>query len=214
MSQAAPMIKWILVDQAKVQTHLLFSNKKTYVLNGKEHSASSLEHIFWTPDHKAYNKGEISESEFVDRFIASEKLDVTRAQFIEALKSSIVPIPGMHAILSRLKTHYRLVAVINEGKEWTKYKLDISGFTKLFEKVFCSGEMGIVKPDLRFYEHILKELSAKPEECLFIDDDEKNCLAASTFKMETILFKDVGQLEKELEKKGILGFSSKKPRAN
>ena len=49
------------------------------------------------------------------------------------------------------------------------------------------------------YETVLKKVRFKPEECLFIDNTQKNLDAAKKLGIKTILFNDSKQLEKRLK---------------
>ena len=46
------------------------------------------------------------------------------------------------------------------------------------DEVFASGEMGHMKPDVAFFEHIEEKLALHPFELLLIDDVETNVDAA------------------------------------
>ena len=47
-----------------------------------------------------------------------------------------------------------------------------------FEKKFLSFEMHLAKPDRRIFQQMLQDGAMLPEETLFIDDSEANCMAA------------------------------------
>jgi HAD superfamily hydrolase (TIGR01549 family) len=47
-------------------------------------------------------------------------------------------------------------------------------FIKCFDKVYYSHEIGLRKPDLAIFEHLLNEQGLSPESCLFIDDKIEN----------------------------------------
>jgi epoxide hydrolase-like predicted phosphatase len=85
-------------------------------------------------------------------------------------------------------------AVINQKK----------GFYKLFKPKILSCYVNMRKPEIRIYKITLKKLRMKPEECLFIDDNEKNLKPAKKLGIKTILFKNSRQLEKDLRKLEIL----------
>ncbi len=56
------------------------------------------------------------------------------------------------------------------------------------DKIFVSYELGLLKPDVKIYEQILKLLKAKPEEVIFIDDKLKNVEAAKLIGINGIVF--------------------------
>jgi len=64
----------------------------------------------------------------------------------------------------------------------------------LFDNVFLSCERGLKKPDLEFYELVIKEMNINPKECLFIDDKEENLLPAEKLGIRTVLAKNPEQI--------------------
>ena len=63
------------------------------------------------------------------------------------------------------------------------------GFTpeELFERIFLSYEMGVIKPDLRIYQMVIEATGIEPAETLFLDDNKDNLQAASTLGIHTRL---------------------------
>ena len=57
-----------------------------------------------------------------------------------------------------------------------------------------SAEEKLAKPDPRFYQLLFTRYGLKPEECIFIDDREKNILAAEVLGMKAILFTGLEEL--------------------
>ena len=197
------MIKWILFDQAGVQTYPVFSRKNNYKIKGKTFSSKELEEIFYAKRYHDYMIGKISEREFTNEFLSASKLNITYEEYIEVFKKGIEPIPGMKEILGSLKERYHLATLINESSEWANYKLDVSKFREFFEINIVSGDIGYAKPDAAFYLRALDLLKAKPAECIFIDNEEKNCEAAKSLGIEAILFRNPEQLRKELASHSI-----------
>jgi putative hydrolase of the HAD superfamily len=69
---------------------------------------------------------------------------------------------------------------------------------RLFSVCVYSCDFGLVKPEPGIYRACLERLRTPPEQCLFVDDMEKNVTAARVLGMRGILFVDAGSLEKEL----------------
>ncbi len=61
----------------------------------------------------------------------------------------------------------------------------------------------MVKPDMEIYEYVLKELNAKSEECVFIDDKAENIEAAEKLGIHGIVFENKEQLKQDLEELGV-----------
>ena len=68
----------------------------------------------------------------------------------------------------------------------------------LFDNVFISCERGLKKPDLEFYELVIKEINVSPQECLFIDDKEENLLPAEKLGMKIVLAKKPDQIVEDV----------------
>lgn len=54
--------------------------------------------------------------------------------------------------------------------------------------IFCSFDLGLLKPDLKIYETILQKLGCHAEEVIFVDDKEKNTKAAASLGIHAITF--------------------------
>jgi putative hydrolase of the HAD superfamily len=59
----------------------------------------------------------------------------------------------------------------NQEKYRAEYMLEQMGFKDKFDKIYASAHLGHQKPDLKFYESVLKDISrANKDEVLFWDD--------------------------------------------
>lgn len=56
------------------------------------------------------------------------------------------------------------------------------------EHIFCSFDLGLLKPDLKIYETVLQKLGCHAEEVIFVDDKEKNTKAATSLGINAITF--------------------------
>ncbi|KAL9017079.1 MAG: hypothetical protein Q9185_005590 [Variospora sp. 1 TL-2023] len=68
----------------------------------------------------------------------------------------------------------------------------------LFDKAFASGAEGMRKPELCFFQHVIKESGVLPSEMIMIDDTEENICAARSLGMHAIL------VNKSLPSAGVL----------
>jgi putative hydrolase of the HAD superfamily len=72
-----------------------------------------------------------------------------------------------------------------------------------FDHLTWSCELGVVKPDPAIYLHTLKTLQVLPQQTLFIDNLEKNIVAAESVGLQALLFTNVDQLQKDLNERGF-----------
>ena len=69
----------------------------------------------------------------------------------------------------------------------------------LFDPIVTSYGEGVAKPDPEIYQRLLQKLDVPAEQCLFIDDIERNLLPAQQLGMKTILFTSDLNLENAIE---------------
>ena len=80
---------------------------------------------------------------------------------------------------------------------------DALGFLDYVDGGILSYRDKMVKPEPGIYRLLLERYDLKPEECVFLDDTEKNLEAAEAFGIYTIHFKNKEQAEEELKKIGV-----------
>ena len=101
--------------------------------------------------------------------------------------------PERVELLKNLRTRYRLFLLSNTSSIHTTQVNKIleaaTGVKKLddlFDKVYLSYEMGLMKPDPAIYQQVLEEQGLVAEETLFLDDNADNIKAAATLGIATI----------------------------
>lgn len=99
-------------------------------------------------------------------------------------------------VLKRLETSYRVFLFSNTNeihisRMHTEFEKRYGfSFPKLFEKDFYSHTIHERKPDLVSFKKVIKLAGINPEETLFIDDLEKNSIAAKEAGLKVFWLKD------------------------
>ena len=88
----------------------------------------------------------------------------------------------------------RLALLSNAGADFSGW-LRSGSFAPLFERVFVSGELGLVKPHAAIYEHVIDELGITPSELLFVDNRSENVEGARAVGGDGHVFTDAAALE-------------------
>ena len=73
------------------------------------------------------------------------------------------------------------------AEEWREHPA-VARILSLFDGLVFSGPLHMVKPDERIFCHLLDTYALTPDECLFIDDSEKNLKGARALGIHTYLF--------------------------
>lgn len=152
------------------------------------------------PIWRAFEKAEIAEGDFWKGF--TQKINDPRfdaQEFRKLMNKNQKRNEEIAKIIRKLrKKGYVTALLTNNVKEWIEDYNKIDPLEKYFDVIVSSHEVKEVKPDPRIYEIMMERLGARPEECVFIDDKERNLVTARNLGMKTILFKSEGQVEKEL----------------
>ena len=146
---------------------------------------------------------------------------ISEDRFLEILRDGLEPLMGERPPLHRFKETYfdglhpneemidlmrelserglRMAILTNNVREWEpiwRAKLPVD---EIFETVVDSAFVGMRKPDPEIYELTLSRLDGiAPAECLFIDDTEVNCAAATEIGIRSVHFRDNAQAIPEI----------------
>ncbi|MCX6247309.1 MAG: HAD family hydrolase [Bacteroidetes bacterium] len=81
----------------------------------------------------------------------------------------------------------------NSDSEAVKRGLARVGADRYFSYIFCSRDIGFVKPDLKFFRFVVDVLRREPADCIMIGDNyTKDIKGAKTTGMKTVLFNPGG----------------------
>ncbi len=132
---------------------------------------------------------------------AKPSLDLQAIWIEEALKVRKVNTKLLD-IIAKLKKQY-IVGVLSNLSS-TRLILDEAlHLYDHFNFVILSCKEHIKKPDPQFYELALKKAGINPDEAIFIDDNERNTIAAKNLGLIDILYTNNQQLLIDLEKLGV-----------
>ncbi|RFU64693.1 HAD family hydrolase [Peribacillus glennii] len=101
-------------------------------------------------------------------------------------------ITGMKEALEIISRNYICCVASNAGDsnaELMGVALNRVNIRKYFRHLFTSCELGVSKPNLNFFNKIVKKLSLRPEECIMVGNDyEKDIVPAKAVGIHTIFF--------------------------
>lgn len=98
---------------------------------------------------------------------------------------------------------YKTYILSNYGKRGMEVTRQELPFVEDMDGAVFSYEVKMIKPEPEIYQVLLEKYHLKPEECVFMDDSERNLVAAKQAGIHTILFQSKEQAEQELEKLGV-----------
>ena len=101
----------------------------------------------------------------------SEVLAKLASLYLEEWSTGVRPIEGVSPMLERLAQRFDLSIITNtHDRDLVPTQLERLGVSRLFSQVVTSVAFGTRKPSPSIFEFALDELSASPEQCVYIGD--------------------------------------------
>ncbi|MEM9053761.1 MAG: HAD family phosphatase [Pseudomonadota bacterium] len=115
-------------------------------------------------------------------------------------------IPGMPALMAQLEERQvPLYGLTNMPADLAPAIFDRFPMMKILRDIVVSAVEKVVKPDPRIYQIVLERMgNPDPGSVLFIDDSEKNVLAARDMGLQAHHFTGAIGLERVLQEQGLL----------
>ncbi|MGF1508975.1 MAG: HAD family hydrolase [Myxococcota bacterium] len=151
-----------------------------------------------------FEHGLIDEETYCERFFADRR-PIDREALKKTMRASYALLPGVESMLRELAAAgFRQYALSNYS-EWYKLIEEATGLSRYIGWDFVSCRTGHRKPQPDAYRVPLKSLAVQPDECVFIDDRQKNIDAARDLGLHAILrTPSAEQLRRELVDLGLL----------
>jgi glucose-1-phosphatase len=199
------MIKAIIFDMGGVL--ILNEIKKVYIALGELLGVDGVELAALQFSHR---------QEFMDGTCSTEDFClVIKNHFHLELSKEEIATKWKTAFLGQLRINEKLYDIIDFLK--IKYALAVitdaphlhaeinkeKGLYKPFKEVIISSEVGFVKPQKEIFELALRKLNVEPQNCIFVDDDERNIAIARNLGFKALQFVGNDSLLNELNRLGV-----------
>ncbi|MBE6755258.1 MAG: HAD family phosphatase [Ruminococcaceae bacterium] len=200
------MIKNIIFDLGGV---LIDHNpeKTLYAHFSKEDADIILKEIFRNQLWLERDRGVVTSEEILEikKDVIPEKIYDKVSEMVMNFFPYMPPFEEMYGFVEELKQNgYGVYLLSNVGKEFHTVKKDIPVLS-LFDGFVASSDYNVIKPEKEIYNILYEKFSLKPEECIFIDDVQKNIDGAIATGMDGHCYSH-GKLEilkADLREKGV-----------
>jgi HAD superfamily hydrolase (TIGR01509 family) len=112
--------------------------------------------------------------------------------------------PEMRALLDELQGRTRLAIISNATDTLEAVLTDRYRVDRYFELIINSARVGYAKPKAEIFLLALERLGLRPEQTVFIDDQQHNVEAAAELGMHAVRFSSVRDLREYLAEVGVL----------
>jgi putative hydrolase of the HAD superfamily len=153
----------------------------------------------------AFDCGQITLNEYLDRTLFYRPRSFTREEFIAFMFAQSKECPDTRAILDRVSSSrkYFVGAINNEPLELNQFRIEAFDLRRNFLVFFSSCYVRSRKPEELIFRVALEVTQRRPEQCLFIDDRPLNLESPRRLGMNTIHHQNAQQLRSELGKYGV-----------
>jgi len=198
----APEIKVVLFDLGRVLVD--FDHKRAaerIAFFCKKTSAEIYALFFESPVTIAFETGKIIPQNFYLEVKKMLDLKLSYESFVPIWNDIFFLSPKNRAVfglVNSLRANYKTVMLSNINTlhyEYLKKNYPVFG---VFDRVFLSFELGIIKPDKKIYQQITQELKVLPEEIFYTDDRGELVESAKSLGIKGTVFTNFEQLVKDM----------------
>ena len=169
-------IKYVIFDVGGVLVELTGADKFIEWTNHKyQHEYEFYQAWITSPAVQQFERGHCSKEYFVNAIIREMQLPVGANEFVEEFQSwPNGLLDGIAELLIEVKNRFPIACLSNTNElHWPNQK-DVDFMNTIFDRMFLSYQMGMVKPDREIYTAVVEALDLLPQQILFIDDNQIN----------------------------------------
>ncbi|MBM4273896.1 MAG: HAD family phosphatase [Deltaproteobacteria bacterium] len=160
--------------------------------------------IFESGLESRFDTGRLSERDFYERVRKHLGLSVPFLQFCLLWNEIFEPMERIEEILERLYPRYPLFLLSNTNSLHFSYiEKRFIHIIPYFESFILSYLVGSRKPEPGIYQALIKEMGARPERCLFVDDKLPFVEAAREHSLVAWHFTDPQDFCRRLTEQGV-----------
>ncbi|MDP2927266.1 MAG: HAD family phosphatase [Candidatus Omnitrophota bacterium] len=119
---------------------------------------------------------------------------------------------SVFGLVNALRANYKIAMISNINilhYEYLKKNFPVFG---VFDKVFLSFQLGLIKPDKKIYNRVIRDLGVRPQEIFYTDDRPELVESAKSLGIRGCVFTKFGQLISDLGDSGITFLPQEKIR--
>jgi putative hydrolase of the HAD superfamily len=163
---------------------------------------------YWTHRH-AYDMGKLNGPAYWKQFASDTAIELTATDIERLIENDVlmwctINEPMLKWAKALGDSGLRIGILSNMGEDTLSYMRQEFSWLGDFHHHTWSCELGIAKPDPAIYTYTCEKLDIAPGEALFLDDKAENIRAAEAVGLVGIQFRDIEQLQRDLEARGLL----------
>lgn len=152
-----------------------------------------------------YDRGTMTDEEVVQAFIDNDPgIEKELRESLNSLHGMLTKYDYAIPWVQELKAKgYQVLVLSNFSEKAYKECHEVLGFLEYVDGGILSYRDKVIKPDPQIYQLLIDRYHLVPEECVFMDDMERNLRGAEKFGIHTIHFTSREYALEELKKLGV-----------
>ncbi|MCR5403379.1 MAG: HAD family phosphatase [Butyrivibrio sp.] len=151
------------------------------------------------------DRGVLTTQEIIDGFVANDPGIEKEIRYAFSDLSGILvarerTVPWIRALKA---AGYKVLVLSNYSKQAEEACPEAIAFLSEVDGGILSYKEKVIKPDPEIYKRLCERYDLIPERTVFIDDTERNIIAARNLGWHGIVFKNYEQVESELRSMGV-----------
>lgn len=149
----------------------------------------------------AADKGDLSEDETFAKLHEITGVSIERIK--EEWKELTIIDRDLVDLIHEIRTHHKVYLLSNAISSFLRNILNSYDLVQLFDGIYISSEIKLIKPNKDFFEYVLNDLKLSAESSIMIDDNPDNINGALQAGIDGIIYSDCESLKKILKQKNI-----------
>jgi putative hydrolase of the HAD superfamily len=138
-------------------------------------------------EHYMLRRGKGDEDALFDRLNTQYGKHISKEMFLDKVHGLFVPSQEVYDLAARLREKGIKTGILSNIFAMNATILRRQGRYQGFDPIVLSCDEGYAKPDKELYYAAVEKLGVKPDEILFVDDQEKCTRPAESMGMSTVL---------------------------
>lgn len=153
---------------------------------------------------RSFESGQCTVDAFAAGMIEDWGLALGQDEFVEEFRSwPTGPMDGAEDLVRQTRKRVRVACFSNTNRlHWDDHGR--GPLMELFEATFLSFRMGLIKPDVKAFEHVRGVIGLPPGSVLFLDDNQVNVEAARQVGFAALRVLGVDDARKALAAAGVV----------
>lgn len=156
---------------------------------------------------RQFDLGKLTEDDMLDYFLKYPGVASTKEALRKEIDAYLELDADMAKTIRELKQSGFKTALLSNGNDsffQRKIYTTYPEFKDLFQHIFVSSSLGMVKPDHEIYTHALEAIGSKPDESVFVDDNAANVAAAIEVGMRGFVYTTFAPFKEFIQGLGVV----------